>query len=165
MRIRSIISALAFVALFIVGCDSIDCTINNVVALNIAFYDSETKKEVSITDTLNVTAEGTDSVLYNRGIKVKNIDVPLSYWLDADTLTLDFYNIASDTHHSVTMQVNKENIPHYESPDCPTTMFHQIHSISYTTTTTNYVDSVVLVNPSVNYNGQENIRVYLHPAS
>lgn len=146
------------------SCDSIDCTINNVVSLTIAFYDSDTKKEVQISDTLNVTAEGTDSLLYNRGIKVKNITVPMSYWLAADTLNLDFYNVDTDTHHPVTLQIDKTNVPHYESPDCPTTMFHQIQNVKYTSTT-NYVDSVIVVNPFVNYNAQENIRIYLHPAS
>ena len=88
----------------------------------------------------------------------------MSYWLEADTLKLDFYNVTNDTHHPVVLYVDKTNIPHYESPDCPTTMFHVIQGVSFTSTT-NYVDSVIVTNPSVNYNAQENIRVYLHPAS
>ena len=79
--------------LLMAACDGIDCTINNVVMLNVGFYSSEDGSECSITDTLTVTAEGSDSVLYNKGSMVSKVTLPMSYWQEADTLHFHFFNL------------------------------------------------------------------------
>lgn len=145
----------------VVSCESIDCTVNNVVTLNIGFYSSEDGSALSLTDTLTVTAAGTDSVLYNRGRGVAAISLPMSYWQEADTLLLHFAN--PDETHDVTLIVGKENTPHFESPDCPTTMFHEITGTTLVAPT-GYVDSVVVAKKSVHYGSQENVKIYMHPA-
>lgn len=146
------------------SCEGIDCTVDNVVTLGIGFYDAESGSAKTISDTLTVTANGTDSILYNQGSRISSIKLPLSYWQEADTLNLTFYDAENDASHVVTLCVKKTNTPHHESPDCPTTMFHEIKEIAFTSAT-QYVDSITLTDPKVNYASQENIKIYLHPTS
>lgn len=143
------------------SCESIDCTVNNVVTLNIGFYSSDDGAAFSLTDTLTVTALGTDSVLYNRGYGASAISVPMSYWQEADSLKMHFAN--PDETHDVVVIIRKRNMPHFESPDCPTTMFHEITSTALVDPT-GYVDSVVVAKNAVKYGQLENVKIYLHPA-
>ncbi|MBQ8969462.1 MAG: hypothetical protein IJ064_07015 [Bacteroidaceae bacterium] len=143
------------------ACESIDCTLNNVVMLNVGFYDSQTGNSYAFTDTLTVTAQGTDSVLYNRGIRQTAITLPMSYWQEADTLTFSFYKWEYDLSYDVVLRVQKTNFQHFESPDCPTTMFHTLTAIDYDDADS-YVDSIVIANTAVNYASLENIKIYLH---
>lgn len=144
-----------------ISCESIDCTVDNVVTLNVGFYSSDDGSAFLLTDTLTVTAAGTDSVLYNRGIGIATVSLPMSYWQEADTLLLHFAN--PDETHDVTLIVGKQNTPHFESPDCPTTMFHEITGTTLVDPT-GYIDSVGVTKNSVRYGSQENIKIYLHPA-
>ena len=145
----------------VISCESIDCTVNNVVTLNVGFYSSDDGSAFSLTDTLTVTALGTDSVLYNRGRGVASVSLPMSYWQEADTLLLHF--AGTDETHDVTLIVGKLNAPHFESPDCPTTMFHEITGTTLVDPT-GYVDSVVVAKTSVHYGSLENVKIYLHTA-
>ena len=129
--------------LLLAGCESIDCTLNNIVSLNVGFYESTTGNSYSITDTLNITANGTDSILYNRGFNISTLTLPMSYWQDADTLNLNFYDSSLNQTNTVVLRIAKSNTPHFESPDCPTTMFHNITAIDFDDTS-KYVDSIVI---------------------
>ena len=145
-----------------VSCESIDCTLNNVVTCNFAFYDSD-GDAVAVNDTMTVTAEGTDSVLLNRGTKIGAFSLPMSYWQDEDTLHFTFTGASDDYTMEMVLYIKKTNIQHFESPDCPTAMFHEIESVRFASSTA-FVDSVVIVNKSVNYAALENIKIYLHSA-
>ena len=129
--------------------------------MNIGFYDSASGKERTLTETLTVTAEGTDSILLNQGTRVKSIQLPMSYWQEADTLSMLFYNPEIDDSYTVVLRIQKTNLPHFESPDCPTTVFHQLKAIDYDDFE-DCVDSIVIVNTAVNYASLENIKIYLH---
>ncbi len=142
-------------AALLMGCEGIDCTLNNVVYCYYGFYDSGTGKQVSLTDTLTVTAEGTDSVLYNRGVNISSVQVPMSYWNETDTLVFLLYG--EDHYYRNTFYVSKENIVHHETPDCPTTMFHQLMDVSFQS---GIIDSVVISRPEVDYMQDENIKIY-----
>jgi len=74
---------------------------------------------------------------------------------------LNFYYPAADATYEVVIRLQKKNIPHTESPDCPTTMFHEITGLSYDDED-GYIDSIVIANSSVNYGSQENLKIYLH---
>lgn len=147
--------------LLLFGCESIDCTLNNVVACYIGFYDSATGTPIALADTLSVTAEGTDSVLYNKGVRTGKLAMPMSFWQDADALNLHIWG--EDYDYSATVVLNKTNHTHYESPDCPTTMFHHITSTSFSSAQA-LIDSVTITRPSVNYETTENIRIYFRTA-
>ena len=145
------------------SCDGIDCTINNVVTLNVGFYNSKDGQGIAITDTLTITAEGTDSILYNKGVMLSHVSLPMSYWQEADTLHFKFYNVTSELTNDVVLYVKKTNRQHFESPDCPTTMFHEVQSVTFKEDA-QYIDSIVVSNSFVNYDAQENIKIYFHTA-
>ena len=142
----------------LVGCENIDCTLNNVVHCHFSFYDSETGQSVILLDTLTITAEGTDSVLLNRAVNRKEVGVPLSYYQERDTL--NFIITTKDNgvlKSSVT--IRKSNHVHFESPDCPTTMFHNIAEVQVRGGVV--IDSVAVSRREVNYLQDENIKVFL----
>ena len=141
------------------SCEGINCTLNNVVTCNIAFYSSSTGEAVSITDTLTVTAMGTDSILYNKGISTSKLSLPMSYWNEADSLILNISG--SSEQYKPIIIINKSNTVHFESPDCPSVMFHVIEGVDWDNDL-GLIDSVTISNPAVNYDALENIRIYLH---
>ncbi len=141
----------------LLSCEGIDCTLNNVVLCHYQFYDSATGNKISLTDTLTIVACGTDSVLYNIGVGTSSVELPMSYWNEADTLTFHLYG--EDYYDRSTLFVNKTNTEHYESPDCPTTMFHYLTGVEWDG---GVIDSVVISRPEVNYLQDENIKVYFH---
>lgn len=148
----------------LLSCESIDCTLNNVVTCKYAFYSSSDGTAVTLADTLSITAEGTDSVLYNKGSKMKSVSLPMSYWQETDTLNFRFYNRETGLDETIVIYVKKNNTPHFESPDCPTNMFHELQEVTFRGEQ-GVVDSIVIAHPSVNYASQENIRIYLHTAN
>lgn len=144
--------------LALTACDTADCSLNNTVLCYLSFYNGEGKK-VEIIDTLSITAYGTDKVLFNRGTKKSDIAIPLSYYNDEDTLT--FTVTAEDgRQQQAEIVIAKSNVTHFESPDCPVNMFHDIQ-FSYVFSG-RFIDSVAVIKPSINYQRDENIRIYLH---
>lgn len=150
------IPALFFLFLLLTACEGVDCTLNNVVLCRYGFYDSTTGKSIQLSDTLTITAAGTDSILYNRGVNTSRVTLPMSYWQEADTLTLHISG--KDYTYTNTLRIQKNNTQHFESPDCPTTMFHHIEKATLMSGVT--IDSVVVVKPTVNYEQDENIKIY-----
>lgn len=152
---------LSFSHFLILSCEGIDCTLENVVTLNISFYSSESGAAVSVTDTLNITAKGTDSVLLNRGRNLQKVSLPMSYWQEADTLSLIFSGGEEDNayEYNIVLRISKSNQPHFESPDCPTTMFHEITNLDYDDPY-HLTDSIIVENSAINYASLENIKIY-----
>ena len=136
------------------ACDTIDCTLYNTATLTCSFYSEG--KTVKLTDTLTVSALGTDSVLVNRMVGASTLDLPLSYSQPCDTIVLHVYGPDFDARD--TLWVEKSNTPHFESPDCPTTMFHQIQSVRHSST---FIDSISITRNLVDYDQTENLRIHL----
>ncbi len=146
---------------FVIGCETTQCPINNVVYSTYGFYtyaDGTTEVPIQILDTLTVTAAGTDSVLINRLYNGSTIELPVSYNQPVDTLVFQFTDAQSQVRED-TIWVYKENIPHYESPECPSAMFHYITDVRWTQL---LINSVSIVNPNINYNVSENFKIYFH---
>ncbi len=139
------------------GCDTIDCTLENTVSYTCNFY-SEGKK-ITLNDALTITACGTDSVLLNNMQGAQSIQLPMSYWNDEDTLVMNVTGNEYALHD--TLFIAKTNTPHYESPDCPTNMFHEITSVRCTHT---FLDSITITQALVNYDKVENIQIHFTPA-
>lgn len=140
------------------ACNDAQCPLNNVVLTHYAFYaidENGQSQAVALTDTLTVRACGTDSILINKLLKASELELPMSYVNAEDTLVFEYIN--DGVYGRDTIRIAKTDQPHYESPDCPTSMFHIITSASHTDL---FIDSVVVVKPSVNYDLQENIRIY-----
>ncbi len=145
---------LAYTLLLPTGCDTIDCTLYNIVSCQASFYANG--GAVSITDVLDVKTCGIDSVLVNQQSSTETLNLPLSYWQETDTLVF----IVTGEGYALmdTVWIDKENTPHFESPDCPSTMFHHIRDVR---TTHTFIDSVTIVQPLVNYDQTDNLQIHV----
>lgn len=140
------------------GCDSADCALNNNVLCTIGFYDGN-GNQVQVDDTLMVSAAGTDSILYNRGVRTSTFSIPLSYRNACDTLAITVW--CDDWEMEDLLYIEKTNVEHFEALECPVNMFHRITAVR----STNYmIDSVKIAYENVEYNNGENIKIFLHTA-
>lgn len=155
--------AFFFTAFLTAACANIECPLDNVVAMQVGFYNSLDGNKMSVTYELNVYSSPKDSLLLNQAQNVNSFLVPLRHGVETDTLVLHF----SDATHAAadTLLVSKVDIPHFESVDCPTAFFHQLMGVAWTSHPLAElpltIDSVVVVSPKVDYEDRENIRVYL----
>lgn len=156
MKQIAIITTL-LLALLVGGCDSVDCSLNNTVFCYVGFYNSNGDK-VALTDTLSVLAYGAEQPLYNRGVGKSQVAIPLSYYNEEDTLIFRVWNDEQTLEAEIVL--GKTNTEYFESPDCPVNMFHNLN-FAYVFGG-RFIDSVVIVKPSVNYQRDENIKIYLH---
>lgn len=143
--------------LLTMSCDDIDCTLYNIVECKLAFYDAD-NNALQLNDTLDVYAEGIESPLLNKLKGKSNFAVPLSYFKDKDTLQLIIHG--DGYLYEDWLIIEKTNIEHFESLNCPVKMFHTITGVS--TSSNSIIDSVSITNPNVEYNNGENIKIYLH---
>ncbi len=175
IRLRKIFkTSLLFVAAALLlggattSCKEIECPLDNVVAMTVGLYASETSSALTLADTLTVTAAGTDSVLLNRAFGLSSFLLPVSHGAAADTLLFRFSNekgqVATDS-----VIVSHTNEPHFESVDCPSAMFHTLLSVRWTSHPLSQlpltVDSVAITRSNVNYDDVENIKVFLRSTS
>lgn len=139
------------------ACTSIDCPLNNVVYSRFTFYGTTNGKTstVALEDTLTVTAAGTDSILVNKDYGASTLSLPISYYNPTDVLTFLYASTSGQAHD--TLWIDKTNYEHFESPDCPTAMFHNIQNVRYTR---NFIDTIVVENPVINYNENNNFKIY-----
>ena len=146
------------------ACTNIECPLNNTVYATYNIYGTDSLKSFSITDTLTVTAVGTDSVLYNKGIGISTFTLPMSYTGAADTLLFTWTDTSGNTGTD-TLVIAHTNRVHFESLDCNTTVFHTVTgvkwSVSEASSSPMQIDSVEVINPEIDYNGNENFRLYL----
>ncbi|MBQ6379944.1 MAG: hypothetical protein IJJ56_14305 [Prevotella sp.] len=144
---------------FIVSCSSIDCPVNNVVATRYRFYNTDGDSLI-LMDTLSVTSvrkDGTDTLILNRNVGKASFQLPISYSHPEDILVFNVYNGTMSVWDTV--WVKKDDIPHFESVDCNASFFHKITGIRHTT---NFIDSIVINNPTVDYD-KTTIHFYIYP--
>lgn len=154
--------------LLVVACSSIDCPVENTVATHYYIYNSD-GTALTLTDTLtvrsvrndgkNVILYRSDSVVYNRGVDIQDFQIPISYSHPEDILFFNFFNASKDSLFVIdTVWVKKEDIPHFESVDCNASFFHRLTDVRHTR---HYIDSIVISNPSVDYDQKtEHFRLY-----
>lgn len=161
-RIKQFINSVSLCAilLFAVSCDSFDCPINNVVYGTYGFYVYENGNEtaVNVMDTLTVVTAGSDSILINKIQDVGSVQLPVSYNEKTDTLIFRFTNLEGIERED-SIFIDKENSPHYESPDCPSAMFHHVTAVRHTNV---LIESITIVNPNIDYNVSENFKIFFH---
>jgi hypothetical protein len=147
----------------LVACSSVDCPVNNTVATLYQIRNSDGIAMI-LTDTLTVLstrADGKDTIIFNKGISVSEFSLPISYSHPEDVLVFQFSNNESDLHVNDTIWVKKNDYPHFESVDCNTAYFHTLTEVKFTH---NYIDSIVINNPSVTYDSQT-VHFYLYTKS
>ena len=148
-------------ALLLMGCNGNDCPLNNTVRMVCGFYSGDSA--VSIGDTLTIAVR--DSVILNRSVATSTVSLPMSYTADADTLVFLYTPDGSEVSIADTLIVSKTNQPHIVSLECGTSVFHSISAVSHShrapDSTFRYaIDSVVVKHNEVNFDAQENLKIY-----
>ena len=150
--------AAACAALF-TGCDNgYDCSLENTAYNRIGFYringyGIEEKTEFSQTLTVSAMVNDTAKVVVNRIENASSLQLPMSYAQECDTTIFSYPGGITDT-----LYITHENIPYYISMECGTVMYHKILDIRHTG---NFIDSAAIVNDYVNFDYNENIKLYL----
>lgn len=142
----------------ICSCDTIDCTLNNTVAMTCNFYQDG--KVVQLNDILTITANDTNIVLVNQKQGASTLPLPLSFYNEVDTLL--FTVEGNDYIVTDTLWIEKTSYNHFESPDCPVNMFHNITKVRCTHL---FIDSVTITRPDVDFYEDENLQIHFYPSA
>lgn len=137
----------------ITACSTIDCPVQNKVAVNYTVKSFVNGVEVADTlqDTLYVwttRVDGKDTLIFNRGVNTESFSLPVSYAHPEDTLIF----CVVDTNNVMkidTVWMKKNDIPHFESVDCSAHFFHTLTDIR---SSHRIIDTIFINNPSVTYN-------------
>lgn len=150
------------------ACSNLDCPLDNVVRMQCNLYSSGTETAYSFGDYLTVTPYGRDTLLLNQETGMTSFLLPLKETEQSDTLLLHLSNDAGQ-YAVDTLYVEHTLQPHFESVDCPTSVFHTLTSVraasqlgaDYPMT----IDSVAVARTLVNYDDVENVRIFFRSAS
>lgn len=149
-----------FAAMLIFGaCASVDCPMANGVGSEYYFTKPDGITPDTLKDTLSIKALkwADDTLLFNRGVGITSIKVPLSYDQPEDVLLFIFTDTARNVWRD-TVWLQKANHPHLESVDCSPKFFHTLTDVR---STRNRIERIVINNPTVEYESKKNIQIYL----
>lgn len=145
------------------ACSSIDCPVENTIAVYYYAVQKNAAGEIvadTIRDTLWVWTQRSDGrdTLLNSFIGKTSFSLPVSYQYPEDMLVFAIRD-TSLRWTLDTVWLGKNDMPHFESVDCPAHFFHEITSLKCTH---DGIDSMSIVNPSVTYNKDaRNINIFL----
>lgn len=105
--------------------------------------------------TESVSLQRNDTILINRLVGASSMEVPMSYFRNADTLVFSYGGILLKD----TIKIQHDSYPHVELPECGTYRYHTLKSI---TATDAAIDHIEISNPFVNYEGKENIKIFFN---
>lgn len=155
----------------VASCETVNCPLNNIVESHWTFYATERDADgtfiggsaVTVGDTLTVTALSTylaegDTVIVNRAVRQSGLQMPVSYYADVDTLLFTFTD-NNGLSATDTVWVAKRNQLHFDDPSCPVNMFHEVQSVR---STHQLIDTIVVVNADISYDGLENFQIYFY---
>lgn len=161
--VRVVISLVAAAVCF-TACSNIDCPLDNVVRMHVGIYSYETRSALTLTDQLSVTPVGRDTLLLNSATNISSFLLPLKEGGERDTLLLHLSN-SEGLAAQDTLFITHKPQPHFESLDCPCSVFQTITAVRATSHPLSEmpltVDSVSLVRSIVNYDDVENVRIFL----
>lgn len=160
--------------LFFPACEVENCPPNTMSYVKFTFADQH-GKAVQIVDTTSVIGmihadvtvydtldDGTikeeivyDSLIHdtliNREAGASEFKVPLSY-AGETSFILAYLHARPDT-----IRISHRNIPYFMNLDCGTMMFYEIQQA---TSTRHQLDSLQIINPNIDNNEKENIKIY-----
>lgn len=145
--------------LFFGACASVDCPLNNRVQTEYYFTKPDGITPDTLNDTLSIKALkwADDTLLFNRGVGITSIKVPLSYEQPEDVLLFIFTDTAQNVWRD-TVWLKKTNHPHLESVDCSPKFFHTLTDVH---STHHRIERIAINNPTVEYESKENIQIHL----
>ena len=146
------------------ACESVSCPLNNTVESVYGFYASiyddegqlQTGTAVGVGDTLTVTLLGADSVILNRLTGSSGMRLPVSYYEEEDAIELAFTDTLLRTARD-TIWIQKRSIHHWDDPSCPVHLWHQVRGVR---SSHHLIDTVLVSNPTINYDDVENFQIY-----
>lgn len=103
----------------------------------------------------SVTETRRDTVLVNSTTSRSSVSVPMGYYHEKDTLIFSYTTISSKD----TIIVSHKSYPHIDLPECGSYRFHSLMDI---TSTEAGIDHVEISNTKVNYDGNENIKIFFN---
>lgn len=158
--IRTTVATLIATCAIIFGsCDSgYDCGIEKTSYNRIKFYnidENNIENEYKFPDVLTVSlvVNGKDSIVVNHLSNAGDLKLPMSYTQECDTIVFSYENNATDT-----LFIKHENIPFFISMECGLAMYHRLLGVTHTNA---FIDSVAIINDYVNFDYNENIKLYL----
>ena len=157
---RTISAILLLFVIILSACDNGgDCKIYNTAYYRTLFrsIDAITGDEVPYTFPepldIRLVVNGSDSLVINNMTNDTELALPMCYTQECDTLLLEFGTITTDT-----LFVEHTNIPYFISMDCGTGMYHNITGLRHTK---NFIDSAAIIHPFINFDANENIKLYI----
>lgn len=155
--------------LFLASCDDVTCPLNNTVTSIYNFYASARDtigifhegEAVSVADSITISALGQELVIVNRDYNISKLSLPVSFYAPADSLLWTFTDSKS-RHGYDTVFIYKTNMHHFDDPSCPVHIWHHIDSIQFTR---NIIDTIIVANADINYDGLENFKVYFRTST
>ncbi len=105
--------------------------------------------------SLTISNVRKDTVLINKITNVNTLKIPLSYFAEKDTIILSYASISNKD----TIYLQHNNYTHVDLPECGTNRFHTLKNIS---STYSGINDVEIVNSTVNYEGNENVKIYFN---
>ncbi len=157
---RTISAILLLFVIILSTCDNGgDCKIYNTAYYRTLFrsIDAITGDEVPYTFPepldIRLVVNGSDSLVINNMASDTELALPMCYTQECDTLLLEFGTITTDT-----LFVEHTNIPYFISMDCGTGMYHNITGLRHTK---NFIDSAAIIHPFINFDANENIKLYI----
>lgn len=141
------------------GCDNgYDCELNNTSYNNMGFYANEDGKEQPYAYpsplTVSLMVNGKDTIMINHITDAEGISLPMSYTQECDTVVFHYEDNLCDS-----LYITHTNTPYYQSMECGTLMYHQLEGIKHTNI---WIENTTIVNKNVNFNGDENIKIYFY---
>ena len=171
---RKVTFAVLAMAALLVGCTSIECSMNNIVTSQYCFMNHVENgkdtainfKEYYLTVSTKKTMGMEDAVLVNKKTDISTLQLSVSYNQEEDILYFDFQHLVQDTiFETVTVDtvcITKTNELIFEGVECNPRYHHKVLSA---TTTHNMIDSIVINNNYIDNDPYKvHFSLYLHPS-
>ena len=173
-KLPVILCMLMAIAFALPACESEDCPPNAVAFVHFSLVNQrgnavqitapvtiigQIEADVTVHDTLPdgsiadrvVRDSLINDTLVNQESNAGSFSLPLSYG-DATRFIINYNGMDQDE-----INLKHRNIPYFLNVDCGTMMFHEI---TEATTTFHQIDSIVVINPNIDNNEKENIKIY-----
>lgn len=146
------------------SCSEVECPLDSVVVMTCGVYDADTKERHPLQHTLTIKPSGKDTVLLNSAQDIDHFVLPLKMGETCDTMV--FYLTDQWGSSSIdTLFVEHQNMPHFESVECPGAIFHKLTRVTFHAADDAQlpikIDSVAVVRDLVDYYDVENVQIYL----
>ena len=96
-----------------------------------------------------------DTVLLNKIAGATSISVSMKYFSDNDTIIISYASISNKD----TLYISHDSYSYVELPECGTQRFHTLTGLRCTYSG---ISDIEIVNPNVNYDGKENVKIYFN---